>query len=611
MNKTGLVKNLKPDPAHTIKTSTNIIIASQLMAAKKVDVMLVIDDEERLIGIFTTKDIAFRCVAAQKNPNLTKVLDVATPNPLCITLDTLGIDALNTMVQKSFRHLPVCNDEGDVVGMLDIIKCMYEGMEKLDKTLMSTTNMYKALKGLEKEFNMQPKQMERYLAEIKNILHCPKVETLTDTSNLVIVNTEEKVFNVTQQMQAKNTTAALVIDSASKLVGILTTKDVVLRVIAAGLDPLQCSAQRAMTPHPDTISSETLIIDALKQMYKKKYLNLPVINKQGGIEGVVNVIELSKTTLEIINQSQNNAKSASQNNQNSIPNNPNESNQQPDFAQNTLSGPLWSLFFNNNNSFSDIQSNSNRSRHSGLGSDLKSGIIDTSRFSDEVFPDESASMIYNQGNVHTNPYNNFNTKNQHQNANPFQKQGSKINNSSEVSNQKSGFQQTNHITQSQHPSQSTVLSNSNVNHSSVQSNSMTSWKTENREKFSFKFKSPRGKLHRFTSSANDFKELKANVAERLKLDGIDDSSKLLEEFGIEYLDADDDFIQLKNNFDLMDSVSLAVTTKHSFVTIQISDISIVDNSTTKVPDKSADPLETTPRSAVAISVVWLMASKKS
>lgn len=57
--------------------------------------------------------------------------------------------------------------------------------------------------------------------------------------------------------------ACLTIDVISPL----QSKDIVLRVIAAGLAPENCSVVRVMTPHPDTALPTTSILDALKKMH--------------------------------------------------------------------------------------------------------------------------------------------------------------------------------------------------------------------------------------------------------------------------------------------------------------------------------------------------------
>jgi CBS domain-containing protein len=54
-----------------------------------------------------------------------------------------------------------------------------------------------------------------------------------------------------------------------RIAGIFTSKDVVLRVIAAGLDAQRCSVVRVMTPHPDTAPPTTTVQDALKKMHSE------------------------------------------------------------------------------------------------------------------------------------------------------------------------------------------------------------------------------------------------------------------------------------------------------------------------------------------------------
>lgn len=57
--------------------------------------------------------------------------------------------------------------------------------------------------------------------------------------------------------------------SIPKIAGIFTSKDIVLRVIAAGLDAGRCSVVRVMTPHPDTAPPTMIVQDALKKMHSE------------------------------------------------------------------------------------------------------------------------------------------------------------------------------------------------------------------------------------------------------------------------------------------------------------------------------------------------------
>jgi CBS domain-containing protein len=78
--------------------------------------VLVIDEEHRLIGIFTGRD-AVRVLADGKDPETTLLLDAMTPKPITITPKTRAIDALRKMHEHGFRHLPVV-DDGKILGVV-------------------------------------------------------------------------------------------------------------------------------------------------------------------------------------------------------------------------------------------------------------------------------------------------------------------------------------------------------------------------------------------------------------------------------------------------------------------------------------------------------------
>ncbi|KAI7886245.1 CBS-domain-containing protein [Lichtheimia hyalospora FSU 10163] len=270
------------------------------MAAKRSDCVLVIDEEDHLSGIFTAKDLAYRVVASHMDARATTVSDIMTRNPMCVTADTSAQDALNLMVSRGFRHLPVCNEEGDIFGLLDITKCLYEALNKMERAYGSSRKLYDALEGVEREWANSPVQFVQYMDALRDKMSCPDLTTVLDNSMPVQVAMKANVRDVATLMKEHHTTAVLVMDHGG-LSGIFTSKDIVLRVIAAGLAPENCSVVRVMTPHPDTASPSTSILDALKKMHDGHYLNLPVINDDQHIVGLVDVLRLTYATLDQIN----------------------------------------------------------------------------------------------------------------------------------------------------------------------------------------------------------------------------------------------------------------------------------------------------------------------
>ncbi|KAI7871562.1 hypothetical protein BDF14DRAFT_1718763 [Spinellus fusiger] len=276
------------------------------MAAKRSDCILVIDEDEHLSGIFTTKDIAYRVVADNFDARSATVADIMTRSPMCVTSDTSAQDALNLMVSRGFRHLPVCNEGGDIFGLLDITKCLYEALGKMERAFGSSQKLYDAIQGVEREWVNGPTQLAKYMETLRSKMACPDLTTVIDHAIPVQVPVKAQVREVAKLMKEYHTTAVLVMDHG-EIAGIFTSKDIVLRVIAAGLIPDTCSVVRVMTPHPDTALPSTSILDGLKKMHDGHYLNLPVVDKEKRIIGMVDVLRLTYATLEQINSIEGNS----------------------------------------------------------------------------------------------------------------------------------------------------------------------------------------------------------------------------------------------------------------------------------------------------------------
>lgn len=102
--------------------------AARLMKQRQVGAILVLDGHE-LAGIFTERDALFRVVAANRDPNLTRVADVMTRNPVTIHPDKPFASALELMHAGKFRHVPVV-ENGRPVGMISSRDAMGPELEQ-------------------------------------------------------------------------------------------------------------------------------------------------------------------------------------------------------------------------------------------------------------------------------------------------------------------------------------------------------------------------------------------------------------------------------------------------------------------------------------------------
>ena len=84
--------------------------ACRYMWERRTGSVLVLDDQERLTGIFTGRD-AVRTLAEGKSAKETPLAQAMTPNPITLTPDSHAVDALREMSDRGFRHLPVVGND--------------------------------------------------------------------------------------------------------------------------------------------------------------------------------------------------------------------------------------------------------------------------------------------------------------------------------------------------------------------------------------------------------------------------------------------------------------------------------------------------------------------
>jgi CBS domain-containing protein len=101
--------------------------AARLMMGFDIGAIVVVDDTGKLTGIVTERDIARRVVAARLDPEKTTVGQIMSRNPDTLAPGDSPLNALELMWVRSFRHLPVV-ENNRVVGMVSI-RDLYEVMK--------------------------------------------------------------------------------------------------------------------------------------------------------------------------------------------------------------------------------------------------------------------------------------------------------------------------------------------------------------------------------------------------------------------------------------------------------------------------------------------------
>ncbi len=107
---------MTPDPS-TVEPTTPVIEAARLMKQEDVGSVPIVEDG-RLFGTVTDRDITLRLVAEGKDPQSTTVGDIASTDLVTIDPGQTLAEAERLMAQYQVRRLPVCEEDGKLVGIV-------------------------------------------------------------------------------------------------------------------------------------------------------------------------------------------------------------------------------------------------------------------------------------------------------------------------------------------------------------------------------------------------------------------------------------------------------------------------------------------------------------
>lgn len=109
------------------------------------------------------------------------------------------------------------------------------------------------------------------------------------TRHVISLGPTATVHEAACVMTRANVGSVLIIDGAGALLGILTERDLMTRVLAKALDPAKTAASAVMTPHPRCVGPDMKVSDAIVIMIERGFRHLPVVAEHGKILGVFSV----------------------------------------------------------------------------------------------------------------------------------------------------------------------------------------------------------------------------------------------------------------------------------------------------------------------------------
>ena len=108
----------------------------------------------------------------------------------------------------------------------------------------------------------------------------------------------ETALEVARRLTARRVGSVVVVDDQSRPMGILSDRDIVTRLVAAGRDPAKTPVTEIMTPMPTTVLEGTSIEAALGHMRIGRLRRLPVVNGMDQLVGMVTLDDILRLLAE-------------------------------------------------------------------------------------------------------------------------------------------------------------------------------------------------------------------------------------------------------------------------------------------------------------------------
>lgn len=116
-------------------------------------------------------------------------------------------------------------------------------------------------------------------------------------ASVFFVPPDVTVTAAVQEMNRHKVGSVLVLEG-QQLVGIFTERDVLSRVVAAGLDPKTTPLAQVMTRDPVTVPSNTTIDQVMALFTDKRFRHLPVVDN-GRLVGVISIGDILRRMVDM------------------------------------------------------------------------------------------------------------------------------------------------------------------------------------------------------------------------------------------------------------------------------------------------------------------------
>ena len=112
------------------------------------------------------------------------------------------------------------------------------------------------------------------------------------TTDPMCVSERDSIREVARIMAREDTGVVPVVDG-KKIIGMITDRDIVVRLVAEGKDPANAHVNEAMTKNVRAVKETDTVNDALNVMSSAQVRRVPVVNDRNEIVGIVSMKDVA------------------------------------------------------------------------------------------------------------------------------------------------------------------------------------------------------------------------------------------------------------------------------------------------------------------------------
>lgn len=117
-----------------------------------------------------------------------------------------------------------------------------------------------------------------------------------------LADAQEPVQAAAQRMHSRKVGTLVVLNAKKEPIGIITDRDLAVRVVAAGKDAFETTVEDVMTRSPQTVRVDATIEDALTIMRGRTIRRLPVVDREQHLVGLISLDDILSLLTEEFNE---------------------------------------------------------------------------------------------------------------------------------------------------------------------------------------------------------------------------------------------------------------------------------------------------------------------